>query len=83
MSIRSRFQAPPIQSPDQNPNLKPLPPRVDPWTSRGRFQNVNLPSSAEERTRVQNQNVVFQEKKTTSSGKGESEKEETTTVVEE
>lgn len=80
MSIRSRFQAPPVQSPEENPNLKPRAPQIDPWASRGRFQNVNLPSNAEERTRVPDKNVVFQQKQTTT-GPNKVEEEETTTTV--
>ena len=53
MSIRSRFQASPAQASAENPNLTPLPPQIDPWASRGRFQQVNLGvNPAEERTRV-------------------------------
>lgn len=53
MSIRSRFQGLPSTAPQENPNLVPRAPIVDPWASRGRFQQVNLGTNpAEERTKV-------------------------------
>lgn len=53
MSARSRFQAPYKPDTTENPNLKPLPPQVDLFGSRGRFQQVNLGAySAEGRTQV-------------------------------
>lgn len=59
--MSSRFQAPSSFTQVQtNPNLTPLPPQVDPWASRGRFQQVNLGTNpAEERTRLPD-NVTFE-----------------------
>jgi len=58
MSYRSRLQSP-FQSSQENPNLTPLPPQVDPRGGLGRFQKVNLTTnSAEERTRVPDQVYV-------------------------
>lgn len=51
----SRLQAPyqPTSNSNQNPHLVPLPPQVDINSGRGRFQQVNLGTSAEDRTRVE------------------------------
>lgn len=76
MSIRSRFQGVPAQTSQENPNLKPLPPQIDPWASRGRFQQVNLGSNpAEERTRVE---VIQDDKLSSSHPKSDSDNTTTT-----
>jgi hypothetical protein len=49
----SRFQAPPSQQAAENPNLRPRSAQLDPWASRGRFQQANLATdSAEDRTKL-------------------------------
>jgi len=87
MSIRSRFQALPPQLASENPNLKPRAPIVDPWASRGRFQNVNLGANpVEEQTRVDlNNEGRLQPAHLSQSGKASAPKvvkqEETVTTV--
>jgi hypothetical protein len=81
---RSRFQAIPIQNAEPNPNLTPRPPKLAPWVRRGRFQNVNLPIKAEERTRVNEPTLLTQKQETQTtdaSGNSETTKEETVTTV--
>lgn len=80
LNYRSRLQAIPTQAGSDNPNLIPKPPIVDPWASRGRFQQVNLGmGSAEERTRVPDKKVVVEETKQKVSTPKKV--EETTTII--
>jgi hypothetical protein len=59
MTARSRLQAPFKPDTTENPYLKPLPPQVDPFGSRGRFQQVNLGAqNAENRTKIPFQSIV-------------------------
>lgn len=80
MSIRSRMQAP-FHLPQENPNLKPLPPQVDPNSARGRFQHIGATAEAEERTRVsQPQEVHIVQSEAPKPAK---ETKTTTTIIEE
>ena len=78
LNARTRLQAPYKPDTSENPYLKPLPPQVDPFGSRGRFQQVTLGAhSAEEQTRVPSQTVVYEEKVVP----GDHTKTETTTTT--
>jgi len=80
MSARTRLQAPYKPSTSENPYLKPLPPQVDPFGNRGRFQQVTLgANSAEDRTRLPSETTVHEEKQV--SPDGETHTETTTTTV--
>ena len=56
MSIHSRLQGT-FQAPTENPNLVPRAPHTDRFTS-GRFNNVNVPNSAQLRTQLPVTNPV-------------------------